>query len=130
MNRINRFCILGRLKEDPKYKELESGKKVANICVVTEREYKNTDGETITDFLNFTLWDKQAENINKISKKGDIICLDGIMTTKKVELTEGARYFIEPVVEKYRHIASVKNMDHDDKEVNKSVELESEEMEK
>ena len=67
MNSENKFTIIGRLTKDPILRETEKGTKVTNICVACEREYKGKDGNKIVDFLDFTLWDKNAENICNIT---------------------------------------------------------------
>ena len=82
MNSENKFTIIGRLTKDPILRETEKGTKVTNICVACEREYKGKDGNKIVDFLDFTLWDKNAENICNISKQGSLIYLEGYNITK------------------------------------------------
>ena len=77
MSSINKFCVMGRLVRDPELKELENGNKVANISLAVDRDYKDKEGNKITDFLNYSLWNKDAERICEFSKKGAIVCLEG-----------------------------------------------------
>ena len=74
---LNQSVIVGRLVEDPEVKELENGKKVANITLAVPRSYKNEDGEYDTDFLNCTLWSGIAENTAEYCKKGDLVGIKG-----------------------------------------------------
>ena len=69
MSSINKFCVMGRLVRDPEIKETENGNKVANITLAVDREYKDKEGKKITDFLNYSLWNKDAENIKNYSKR-------------------------------------------------------------
>lgn len=112
MNSINKFCVMGRLVRDPELKELENGSKVANVTLAVDRDYKDKEGNKITDFLNYSLWNKDAERINDFSKKGAIVCLEGSFNDKEIEIGEGKKiHTFNPVVEVYRHIANAKNMD-------------------
>ena len=68
MNSENKFTVIGRLTKDPILRETKDGTKVTNVCVACERDYKTKEGEKIVDFVDFTLWDKNAEKICNISK--------------------------------------------------------------
>ena len=111
MNSINKFCVMGRLVRDPELKELENGNKVANVTLAVDRDYKDKDGNKITDFLNYSLWNKDAERINDFSKKGAIVCLEGSFNDREIEVEGKKIHTFNPVVEVYRHIANAKNMD-------------------
>ena len=112
MSSINKFCVMGRLVRDPELKELENGNKVANITLAVDRDYKDKDGNKITDFFNYALWNKNAERICEFSKSGAIVHLEGSFRDKPIELEEGKIiHTFEPVVDEYRHIANAKNKD-------------------
>ena len=111
MNSINKFCVMGRLVRDPELKELENGNKVANVTLAVDRDYKDKEGNKITDFLNYALWNKDAEKINDCSKKGAIVYLEGSFNDKEIEVEGKKIHTFSPVVEEYRHIANAKNMD-------------------
>lgn len=111
MNSINKFCVMGRLVRDPELKELENGNKVANVTLAVDRDYKDKDGNKITDFLNYSLWNKEAERINDFSKKGAIVYLEGSFNDREIEVEGKKIHTFNPVVDEYRHIANAKNMD-------------------
>ena len=111
MNSINKFCVMGRLVRDPELKELENGNKVANVTLAVDRDYKDKEGNKITDFLNYSLWNKDAERINDFSKKGAIVCLEGSFNDREIDVEGKKIHTFNPVVEVYRHIANAKNMD-------------------
>lgn len=120
---INKFHVMGRLVRDPELKELENGKKVSNVTLAVDRDYKDKEENTITDFLNYTLWDKNAENICTISKKGSVVYFEGSFNDKVIEIDNKKIHTFNPVVEKYKHITNAKNMDSVD-ETSKDVEME------
>ena len=73
MNSMNKFITIGRLTKDPEIKELENGNKVSNITLAVDRPYKDKEGNKITDFLSYSLWNKDAERLCKLSSKGALI---------------------------------------------------------
>lgn len=109
MNSMNMFNIVGRLTKDPELKQLANGSKVTNITVACDRNYKDREGNNITDFLKFSLWDKNAERLCEYSKKGSLIQLDGYNTTKQIEIGNEKREILYPVVNNYKHLANSKN---------------------
>ncbi len=124
MSSINKFCVMGRLVRDPEIKETENGNKVANITLAVDREYKDKEGKKITDFLNYSLWNKDAENIKNYSKKGSHVVLEGTFNDKVIELEDGKKiHTFNPVVTKYQ---SVENINKIDNEISDEKEIEME----
>lgn len=122
MNSMNKFIIVGRLTSNPEIKELENGNKVCNVTLAVDRPYKDKEGNKITDFLPYALWNKSAENICKFSKKGDLISLEGRFDMKEAEINGYKSNMFNPVVESYRHLANSKNNSFEVSEVDKSEE--------
>ncbi len=110
---MNKFCVLGRLTKDPEIKELENGNKVANITLAIDRDYKDKDGNKITDFLNYALWNKDAERLVRLSRSGALIQLEGYCTTKDVETKDGSIPVMQPIVNFYKHLQNVKTNDNE-----------------
>lgn len=123
MNSINKICVVGRLVRDPELKTLENGTKVCNVTLAADRDYKDKDGNKITDFLDFALWNKMAERISEFSHKGDLVFLEGYNTTKKIETEKGKISVMQPVIESYKNLAKAKT---DDVEITKDTETEME----
>ncbi len=125
MNSINKICVMGRLTKDPELRELEDGTKVTNITLALDRDYKSKEGNKITDFLNFALWNKNAERIVKYSKKGSLVYLEGYVTSKEIETKEYNNLNIMiPIIEVYKHIASKKNVESKDTDTVKDEKVE------
>ena len=94
MSSINKFCVMGRLVRDPEIKETENGNKVANITLAVDRDYKDKDGNKITDFLTYSLWNKDAERIKNYSAKGSHVVLEGTFNDKVLELENGKKFIL------------------------------------
>lgn len=118
MSSINKFCVMGRLTRDPELKTLENGNKVVNVTLAVDRNYKDKEGKKITDFLNYSLQNKDAERIADFSKKGSIVCLQGSMGDKEIEIGDGKKiHTFNPIVEEYSHVADAKNITSEKEEI-------------
>ena len=72
MNAIkNRVQLIGNVGNDPEIKNLEGGKKLANLTIATNDSYKNDKGEKVeqTEWHRVVAWGKTAEIIEKVLAK-------------------------------------------------------------
>ncbi len=123
MNSMNEFNVVGRLVRDPEIKELENGNKVCNITLAVDREYRDKEDNKITDYLDFALWNKDAERLMKLSKQGALIHLDGAMQPKDIEVGEQKIRTINLKVNKYKHLANKKDLSTEPVEETKTEEM-------
>jgi single-strand DNA-binding protein len=98
MYMINKVILVGRLAKDPELKYLEDGKAVTSITLAVNRNFKNQQGEYDTDFLNCTLWRKNAENTANYCKKGSVIGVTGRIQTRSYENQEGSKVYVTEVI--------------------------------
>lgn len=68
---MNIVILGGRLTRDPELRTTTTGKALARGSIAINRY----DGSA--DFIDIELWNKNAENIAKICKKGDFILVRG-----------------------------------------------------
>ncbi len=98
----NSVQLIGNLGRDPEIKSFEGGKKMAKVTMATSDHYKNAKGEWITEtqWHNLVAWGKEAEILEKLTKKGSELTIKGRLTTKTYEDKEGVkRYFTEIVIQ-------------------------------
>lgn len=95
---INKVILVGRLTKDPELKYLEDGKAVTSITLAVNRNFKNQKGEYETDFINCTLWQKNAENTANYCKKGTVLGVTGRIQTRSYDNQEGTRIYVTEVV--------------------------------
>ena len=88
---MNNLMLVGRLVKDPEIKELESGKKVSNITLAINRNFKNVDGVYETDFVDCVLWNSIASNTAEYCRKGDLIGVKGRIETNTFETESGEK---------------------------------------
>ena len=82
----NKVTLVGRLVRDPELRYTPSGKAVANFTIAVDRGFKDKEtGESNADFIKITTWDKQAENVGNMLKKGRLVLVDGSIRTGSYE---------------------------------------------
>ena len=95
---VNKVILVGNLGKDPQVRYLDSGVAVANFSLATTENYKNKEGERVsqTEWHNVVLWRGLAEVAEKYLKKGASVYIEGKIRTRKWEDKEGvARYSTE-----------------------------------
>ena len=105
---LNNVVLVGRLTREVEVKELESGKKVANITLAVPRSFKNSDGVYDTDFIDCVIFDNIADNTSEYCKKGDIVGIKGRVQSRVVENEDKKEYLTEIIAEKVTFLSSKK----------------------
>ena len=95
---VNKVILVGNLGKDPEVRYLDSGVAVANFSLATTENYKNKQGEKVsqTEWHNIVLWRGLAEVAEKWLKKGSSVYVEGKIRSRKWEDKEGnTRYTTE-----------------------------------
>lgn len=88
---MNQHCSVGRLTADPELKQTPNGIPVCSFTLAVKRpKVKDT-----TDFLNYTAWRQSAEYVCRYGKKGSLVAVTGVMTTRSFEKDGQKRTFYE-----------------------------------
>lgn len=78
---MNDCNFTGRLTQDPELKTTNSGLSVCSFTLAVKRpKVKDT-----TDFLNFVAWRQNAEYLCKYGKKGNLVGVSGVATSRAYE---------------------------------------------
>ena len=88
---VNQIVLVGRIARTPETKVSENGKKFSTLTLAVPRNYKNSNGEYDTDFLDCTLWSSVAESTSEYCKTGDMIGVKGRVQSRIVELPDGQK---------------------------------------
>ena len=99
---VNKVILVGNLGKDPEVRYLDSGVAVANCTLATTENYKNKEGEKVsqTEWHNLVLWRGLAEVAEKWLKKGSPIYVEGKIKNRKWEDKDGnTRYNTEILVD-------------------------------
>lgn len=85
---MNSVVLVGRLTRDPITRYTTSGMAVCKFTVATDRT-KKKDEDKITDFINVTVFDKQAENCERYIGKGSLVGIQGYLASGHYENKHG-----------------------------------------
>jgi len=96
----NKVQLIGNLGNDPEIINLESGKTLAKFSIATNENYKNAEGEKVTDtqWHNVVAWGKTAEIVEKYVTKGKEVAIEGKLTTRSWDDEKGNKKYITEIV--------------------------------
>lgn len=107
---MNSVQLIGRLTKDIDLRYTQSGTAVGSFNLAVERNFKNADGERETDFIRCQIWRKAAENLEKFTKKGSLVGLEGKLQTRNYENNQGQRVYVtEVIIENFSLLESKKD---------------------
>lgn len=103
---MNTVMLVGRLAQEPEVRTTEKGKEIVRISLAVNRGFKNPDGIYETDFIDCTLWDGLAKNINEYCKKGDTVGVRGRIQVSHYEKDNQKIKKVDVIVEKLTFLSS------------------------
>ena len=95
---INKMILQGRLCKSVDRRTTKNDNSVASFTIAWSEKYGQTEQSL---FMNCVAWNNQAEFISKYFKKGDMVVVEGKLTTRSYEDGNGdKRYVTELTVDK------------------------------
>ena len=103
---FNQVILIGRLIKDAEVREIANGKLVANATLVTNKKFKNKDGEIEekSEFHNLVVWNG-ASAFSTYTQKGSLVFIRGELTTRSWEKNGAKQYRTEVVVNEFKFLA-------------------------
>ncbi len=99
---VNKCILLGRVGKDPEIKQFDGGNKASFSIATTERGFTTRDGKEIpekTEWHNIVCWKGLSTIVERFVKKGDLIYLEGKITTRSWDSDNGKKYITEIVAD-------------------------------
>ena len=115
MSGVNKVILIGNLGKDPEVRYLDNGVAVANLSLATTENYKNKEGERVsqTERHDIVLWRGLAEVAEKYLKKGSSVYVEGKLRTNKwVDKEENTRYKTEVLADKLTMLGRSNNQEN------------------
>jgi single-strand DNA-binding protein len=100
MNQVkNKVQLIGHLGQDPDIKTIGTDRKVANMSLATNEQYKNAQGEKVTETQWHTVvaWGKLAEIAEKFLAKGTEVVVEGKLVNKQYTDKQGVKRYVTEV---------------------------------
>ncbi len=104
---INKVTLIGHLGKDPEIRHLENGAAVTQFSVATSESYKDKSDEwqTNTEWHNVVCWRSLAERAENQLKKGNLVYIEGKISTRKWQDKEGIdRYSTDIIARTFRKL--------------------------
>lgn len=95
---MNKVILVGRLTRDPEVRTLTSGSSVASFTLAINRNFKNKEGNVDADFINVSVFGKQADNVGKYLSKGSLVGVDGRIQTRSYDAQDGTKRYVTEVI--------------------------------
>ena len=95
---INKFIGNGRVTKDIELKATSNGISAANFTLAITRNFKNTNGEYESDFLQCIAFRGTAELLSKYVKKGDTIGVEGSVRTRSYKDKDDKTVYVTEIV--------------------------------
>ena len=106
---MNNITIVGRLTRDPEMKYIKgSGTPVAKFTLAVDRDYKNKDGTTTTDFIPVEIMGKPAEFVANYVTKGRLVGIEGSMRVDRYEKDGEQKTFTKVSARRVQALESAK----------------------
>lgn len=99
LNPRNSVQLIGRLGSNPEVIRLEGGSVVAKMSIATSDTYKNSKGEKVIETMwhRVEAWNKKAELLEKILKKGQEVLVLGKLVHQSYEDKEGNTRYVSKI---------------------------------
>jgi single-strand DNA-binding protein len=97
---VNKVILVGRVGANPELKSLQNDGKVVNFSLATSEYSKDKDGnkKEKTEWHNIVAWAQLAENVSKFVVKGSQVYVEGKITNRSWDATDGTKKYITEIV--------------------------------
>ncbi len=95
---MNKVVLVGRLTRDPEVRTMPNGNPVASFTLAINRNFKNKEGNYDADFINVSIFGKQAENVGKYVFKGNLLGCEGRIQTRSYDAQDGSKRYVTEVI--------------------------------
>ena len=105
---LNSVVFMGRLVADPELRTTPNGVSVASFTMAVDRPFQRSGAERVTDFFDVVAWRSQAEFVSRYFHKGNLIAVQGYMTTRSYTDKNGVNRKVYELVAEHAHFAESK----------------------
>lgn len=74
---MNKVILMGRLTRDPEVRIAQDGTQVVHYTIAVDRSYRGQDGQTTTDFIDITAFQRRGDFARNYFRKGMRVLITG-----------------------------------------------------
>ena len=95
----NKVILMGNLARDPEVRYTVDKRASARFTIAVNRTWKDRDGklQSQADFIPVVVWGPQAENCEKYLRKGQSALVEGRISVRSYDGTDGTRKYVTEV---------------------------------
>ena len=94
---MNVVVLVGRLVRDPELRYTNSQTPICRTALAERKDRPSTDGKD-ADFINITIFGKQAETFNQYMTKGQQVAIEGRISTGSYQNQKGDTVYTTDVI--------------------------------
>ena len=113
--KVNRVILIGYITKKPELRYAGANLPIANFTLAVNRIKEGTD------FINITVFNKQAENVEKYTDKGSLVAIEGRIQVSNYKKEDKTLYKTEIIADNVRFLSSKGNSTPEAKESSKGV---------
>lgn len=106
---MNRVVLVGRITRDPELRTSPNGVSFVAFTIAVNRIGNNNNGEREADFINCVAFNRQADNLARFIKKGQMIGVEGKLQTRRYQATDGSNRVATEVICDMVHFLETRN---------------------
>ncbi len=97
---VNKVILIGNVGKDPVIRYTAGGTAIATFPLATSEVWKDKDGnlKERTDWHNIVAWQRLAEIIQELVKKGTRLYIEGKLRSRSYEDREGKKRYITEII--------------------------------
>lgn len=122
---MNRVILIGRLTKDPDLRRIPSGTAVVSFTIAVDNFGRDQHGERRpASFIPCTVFNKQAENLARFTKKGSNICVEGRLNQREYSRKDGSQaQVVEVIVDNVQFLDSRRDGESVTRDIPPAVDL-------
>ena len=95
---MNKVFLIGRITKEVELRHSQKGVANVSFTLAVDRQFKDANGEKLTDFINCVAWNKQAEFLAKYVIKGNMLAIDGRLQTRSYVNQQNQTVYVTEVI--------------------------------
>ena len=95
---MNKVILIGKLTKDIELRYSQSNVAIAQFNLAVKRDFKNSNEEYETDFINCVAYKNSAELLDKYCSKGSLIAIEGRIQTRNYDGKDGKKIYVTEVI--------------------------------
>lgn len=108
---LNRVTLQGRLTADPESRITNNNVYVSSFRLAVEGDYKDSNGERKSEFINVVAWRGTAEFVIKYFRKGQMAIIEGKLQSRQYQDKNGITRYVTEVLAEHVYFAGSKQVE-------------------